>query len=199
MESEVLDYIKPGLEKAGVAIVACERYSVTEQEFRSVVTKIKGLNPQEICIIGFGYNFSNILREIKQQGIGSGISGGIGLLEMGGDRARDLAEGAVFVAPDFSISKQSSNSSFIQKYIKEHGKQPPYDGAYAYDTMMVLAKALKDSDLTSQSIRAALLKTQDYEGETGTISILPNGDSRTTLVLAIYKNGVAQILETYKK
>ena len=66
---------------------------------------------------------------------------------------------------------------------------PTFDAGYMYDAIFLLVETIKNSSNETDKIKDNLLNVKDFNGATGTISILPNGDSKVSLSLTTYKDG----------
>ncbi|WP_287799531.1 ABC transporter substrate-binding protein [Acidiphilium sp.] len=71
-----------------------------------------------------------------------------------------------------------------------------YEGM-GYDAIYVLADAIKRAaakgSVTGRAIRDEIFQTRDFEGATGPITILPNGDAQRPLPLAELVGGVVRL------
>ncbi len=190
MESEVNDYLIPGLKETGVNISLVEQYSLGEKDFKPIIGKIDRSVVDAVILIGFGFNMPSILKEILQTNLDVQITGGIGLMEFPGEKYSNLVEGVKFIAPELILSESKSASSFRSRYIDAYGIEPTYDAYFIYDQFQLVIQALKKSDSNDvDQIKSNMLEAPSYEGVTGQINLLDNGDATVKLIIAQYKNG----------
>jgi len=199
-EMSAKDYLAPALKKMGIEVPLVESYEMTQRDFSSTVVKIKKYNPEVLAIMGFGHTYPPLFKALKQFGLLEKIKivGGLGFLELPPGAPMVLFEGVVFVAPSFKVGiKKDKGMTFVEKYKKRYGKMPSFDAGYVYDSILMLAEAMKMGGYQPNKIKDTLLTFRKFEGVTGNIEILPNGDSRVDLVLSVYKNGVHIPLSEY--
>ncbi len=185
--------------KEGGTIVGDESYSAGDVDFRAQLTKLKGLSPQALIIPGYYTDVALIARQARELGINVPMLGGDGwdspkLTEMGGV----AIEGSYFVN-HYSVEDPSPRvQGFIAKYKAAAGGQVPDSlAAQAYDTMLVLADAMKRAkDLSGPAVRDALAATKDFPGVTGDITIDDKRNARkAAVVLKIAPGGKYEFVQ----
>lgn len=182
----LMSFLKPEIQ-----LVFDDTYEIGARDFRSQLTKMKAIKESidALVLMGYGPEYTRILKQMKELGITAKVLGNV-------DFVYDFlqkdpnAQGAVFVAPTFSAGEFTpKGQEFYNNYLKEYGKPPSWDVAYAYDTIMVLAKAIEmahDKDL--KNIKDALLGIQNFEGVSGIISVRENRDVETSLIVCTLKD-----------
>ena len=183
-------------QERGGKLVGSEKFKSGAQEFRSILSKAKASGADTVAVFDYGVTLPQILQQARQAGISSEkITGNIGFVGPGVVRLDAvLKEGVVFTGPAFTYRILSEASSpamqtFIREYEARTKKLPDYTAAFAYDTIKLLSAALKGTGGDPQKLKNNLLSTREFPGVTGNITILPNGDSSTDMVLATYKSG----------
>ncbi|HYF93999.1 MAG TPA: ABC transporter substrate-binding protein [Symbiobacteriaceae bacterium] len=79
---------------------------------------------------------------------------------------------------------------FVAKFKAKFGKQPTYDHAHAYDSLMLVINAIKAAGSTDgPAVRDQILKLSPVKGAVGDRRLLPNGDSRTKIYLVRVEDG----------
>jgi branched-chain amino acid transport system substrate-binding protein len=182
--------------ESGGEIAGTDSYPISGQQFRSVLTKMRDSGADKIVMLGYGVAIPKILRQASEIGIaGNRIVGNIGFVGpnvFGLDP--EVTEGAVFTGPAFTYrlrrdSLSGDTKEFVSEYRNRYGESPDYTAAFAYDALKIIARAVNNSDGTPNQVRKSLLKIKDYEGVTGDITILENGDSKTDMIVGIFKDG----------
>lgn len=186
-----IEHLEPKLKELGIESVYKESFEEGEKNFKSFATKILSARPEVLIVLGYGSHFPSLFKALKEfEVIGKvKILGGLDFLELPKDAPKELFEDVVFVLPAVNIITPSKKTEEFRKgYERKYGKIPDHQAAYAYDTIILLAKAMEQVGYDSGKIKDYLLKVKGYEGVSGTIDILPNGDTRTSLSFATYRN-----------
>ncbi len=96
----------------------------------------------------------------------------------------------------------SSTDPLAQKFVaaykaKYSGKVPDAMAALGYDSVMVLADAIKRAGTTDEpKLRDAIAATKDFPGATGITTLDANRDASKPAVIITVKDGKFQYLET---
>jgi branched-chain amino acid transport system substrate-binding protein len=104
--------------------------------------------------------------------------------------AGDSAEGAIFTYPTYDPkNKDALTRKFVDAFKKKYGKEPDIFAVQGYDSLNIVALAVKKGGFTAEAIRQALSETKDYSGVGGPISFAPNGDVIKPLRLMTVRQG----------
>jgi len=100
-------------------------------------------------------------------------------------------------SPDMSTPK---SLKFVADYQKRFGgKTPDAMAALGYDSVMILADAMKRAGTTDgPKVRDALAATKDFDGVTGITTINAQRDADKPAVILEVQNGKFKYLETVK-
>lgn len=158
----------------GLNIVADEEFITDTKDFRSIVTKIKALDPDVILINPqTGAAFARIATQARQLGIKAAF---IGSEFNGTEVIKPETEGTVVsVAPGLVGEK---GKAYIEAYKVEYGKEPNYayySGA-GYDNLMLFAEGIKQYGYDASKVKDWLYELKSYDGTIGTYSFDSNGD-----------------------
>lgn len=106
-------------------------------------------------------------------------------------------EGVILVA-SFDVNSQSpALLAFKQQYRDQYGYEPNYSAMLGYETMLVLAEALKRTDGKADGLPQALKEINNLPGLTSNISIDPYGDVIRPVYLFQVKDGKIQTIGEY--
>lgn len=94
-------------------------------------------------------------------------------------------------------SKAEKYLAFQEQFRKAYEKDPAFGAAFSYETLYVLAHALKETKGEAKGLKSALLKIKDFPGLIDTLSITPNGDVIRPYYLGEVKDSKFQDLENY--
>jgi branched-chain amino acid transport system substrate-binding protein len=79
-----------------------------------------------------------------------------------------------------------SAKAYTKAYVKEFRKQPGVWGDFTYDSVYVLAAAMKKAGTTNYTaLKKAVLATKNYEGATGSITFMKKTGNRTEVPVEI--------------
>jgi ABC-type branched-subunit amino acid transport system substrate-binding protein len=103
-------------------------------------------------------------------------------------------EGAVFVDGFFADSPAPVVREFVEKFRLHYAKTPDLLAAQAYDSLFILAQAIKAGATTREELREELLKVRDFPGVSGTTSFNDDGNAaKIPFLLAIQNGRIVQL------
>ena len=182
----------------GGKVIVEQVYNGGDKDFKGQLTAIKAANPDAILITGYYTEVGLIAKQAKQLGITSPIFGGDGwesskLIEIGG---ADV-EGTYF-STHFSPEADSPIvKKYAAKFKAKYGELPDAMAALGYDSMMVLAEAIKKAGTTDgPKLRDAIAATKDHVGVAGTITLDAKRNATKPAVILTVKDGKFKYLET---
>lgn len=189
---ELEQYIIPFLKENNIDYYV-EKFDVGQQDYKALATKVSQWKTSDVIILGYGSDFPNILKEITSfSNKKINIWGGIGFAEIPDNTPQSLLNNVTFVAP--RVIQKQEGFDFFKNY-KERFKTNyvPYDAAYTYDALMLLAEIINEKQSIDPSI---IYKTMTdnikYTGVTGEIKI-EQKEISTNVVICKFENGVAII------
>lgn len=184
---------KKTYKKSGGKVVAEEAYVGKDTDFRATLTRIKAKNPEFIFIPGYYEEVGLIIKQAREMGITVPLMGADGwdspkLIELAGSDALNntfITNHYTSEDPDEAIQKFVT--TFKDKY---NGESPNAFNALGYDTVYLLADAIKRAGGTDTAkIKEALAKTKDLSLITGVITIDKNHDPIKSATVLEYKDG----------
>ncbi|MFL0245751.1 ABC transporter substrate-binding protein [Candidatus Clostridium stratigraminis] len=184
--------------KLGGSVVDEEAYQAKDTDFKAVLTKIKGQNPDVLFVPGYYEEVGLIVRQAKELGLNVPILGGDGyespkLTELAGKDALNN----VYYTSHYSSKDDSPNVvKFRDTFNKKYGKDPDAFNALGYDLGYFLADALKRAGtVDSLKLKDALADTKDFNGVTGTFSMDKNHNPVKSVTVIQMKNGEPTFLK----
>ena len=178
--------------KKGGSIVATEAYLQKDTDFKAALTKIKAANPDVIYVPGYYQEVGMIIKQAREMGMTQPIVGGDG---WDSTKLAEIAGAANLVDCYFSNHYSSDDTSevvqnFVSNYQKAYGQKPDAPAAVAYDSMMILAQAIKDANSTDKdTVKAALEKISGFNAVSGKISFNEFHDPVKSAVVLSFKDG----------
>jgi branched-chain amino acid transport system substrate-binding protein len=185
------DFFRKTFKELGGEIVADERYTSGDIEFRAQLTTIRAAKPDAIFVPGYYTELGLIAKQARELGIDVPLLGGDGwdsekTLEIGGS----AVEGYYFSTHYAADSNSPKVQEFVRRYQQKYGQTPDAMAALGYDTAGILADALTRAGETSGAkLRDAIASTQNYEGVTGRITIDPARNARKDAVVLKIEGG----------
>ena len=163
--------------KRGI-IKTVESCNEGDRDFRTQLAKIIASKPDAFYCPTYGKEGGLILKQVKEFGFdkpifGSDVWSSPELLTSAGN----AAEGVFLVKP--APPKGIAYGEFRSKYLTKYNEEPDVYAAYAYDIMIILAKAFDSEKVTGSEIRDYLLTMSSYDGVTGVTKFDTNGDCNT--------------------
>lgn len=135
--------------KDGITITE-EKYTNDDKDFKAILTKVKGQNPQAIFIPDYYNTIGLIISQAKDLGINAQYLGGDGWDGIQTNFGK-VAEGAIFASQFAPDDPDQHVQKFIAEYKKEYKADPIIFAALGYDTGTILETALKNvKDLSSK-------------------------------------------------
>ena len=172
------------------AKVLNERYPTSLLDFKSIISKVKSFNPDVIIVNGFAGNLISIIKTFHQNNIEMAkIMCSMDLLDTTNELSRDLLEGISVTAPAFVIPAKQTDKmhQWMEAYKQQHGKNPAYTEAYAYDMMNMICKAALSSK-SSKNLMTSLFQVK-MDGVTGKLEFAPNGELYPNMYTVRFING----------
>jgi branched-chain amino acid transport system substrate-binding protein len=156
----------------GGTIVARETYLQKDTGFGAQLQRVRDANPDVIFVPGYYQEVGLVVRQAREMGIAVPILGGDGwdspriVQYSGPDALNDT-----YFCNHFAVQDQAPlTKKFVAAYSREYGKLPNAIPALGYDSLHILAAAVKKAgDADPEKICDAIEKTQ-LEGVTGRIS-----------------------------
>ena len=194
------DVMKAALEKLGMEVLATETFGGKDTDFSAQLTKIKSLNPDAIVVSALVEAGSGIMLAKKALGIPAKVRiiGGNGLNSPKiGEIAGDAADGTLVGSPWFIGKNDPANQKFIADYKAKYNDVPDQFAAQAYDTLFLVADAIKKAGAADPEKIKDALQTVKRIGVLGSFSFTPDRDPADTsgVVVIEMKGGKFQALQ----
>lgn len=185
-------FFKNAFAKGGGTVIGEEAYLQKDQDFKTVLTKVKALNPEVIYVPGYYEEVGKIVKQARELGITVPIIGGDGwdspkLTEI----ATAPALNNTYFTNHYSVDDTSAASkAFVEAYNKEYGQVPDAMAVLGYDAANVLIDAIKRANSAEPAkIREALAATKDYPAVTGATTLNATHDAVKSAVIIEMKDG----------
>ena len=191
-------FFKEGMVAGGGKIAVEQNYSGGDKDFNAQLTSIKASNPDGIFVPGYYTEVGLIALQAKQLGLTVPIFGGDGwesssLVPIGGAALEGDYFSTHFSPEDTSPAVQN----FVKQYKQKFNETPDAMAALGYDSVMILADAMKKTGSTDGAkVRDALAAEKDFPGVTGNLTMDANRNASKPAVILAIKNGTFKYVET---
>lgn len=135
------------LNKAGGRIVAKESFALGDRDMTAQLTKVRGLNPDALFVMGYVEQVAFVLRQAAELGLKQpryGFSGGneAQFLKVA---SSEQMEGAWDLRPtELTVEALGPTAkAFVENYAKKFNEQPTPNAPYAYDGVYALRDAIQ--------------------------------------------------------
>ena len=182
----------------GGSVVIEEAFLQKDTDFKSTLTKIKVANPDFIYIPGYYQEVGLIIKQARELGINVPIAGGDGwdsakLPEIAGKSALN---NTYFSSLYSSDEASEMNKKFVEEYQKEYNTKPDVFAALAYDSALLVAKAIEDAKSAEPAkIAEAMSKISGFKGVSGDVVFDEQHNPIKSAVIIEYVDG-AQTFKT---
>jgi branched-chain amino acid transport system substrate-binding protein len=174
----------PMAEKLGAKILSTDMVSVGTTEFRPILTKIKGLNPEAVYFGGVVMEGALIRDQMGKVGLNKLFCAISGIKD---DKFLEVAgpsgEGVLSIEPGKPIEKLEEGTQFINAY-KAAGYREPF-GAYgpnAYDSAGIILEAISKVGTDDKGAIMKYIRGIKYKGLMGETSFDATGQTTNILV-----------------
>jgi len=185
--------------KAGGAnIVAREHTTDKDTDFKAILTKIKGRNPDLVMFGGIDPQAGPMAKQMSELGIKAKFIGGDGMQTPNFIKlAGPAAEGAMASVPGLAKEKMPGGSAFLQKFKARFNADVELFAPMGYDAVMVFVDSMKRAGSTDPAKFLPELKKTNYQGVIGPIAFDDKGDLvNGALTIYVVKSGKWEALET---
>ena len=183
----------------GGEIIADQKHSEGDKDFRAQLTAIKAAKPDAIFVSGYYTEGALICKQARALGLDAVIFGGDGweapeLITIGGA----AVEGTYYSAHYSKDSPAPEVVNFIAKFrARWDGETPDGIAANGYDAVLLLVEAIKRARTTDgPALRDAIATTKGFAGVTGRITIDAQRNAAKPAVILTIKNGKFEFVES---
>lgn len=185
-------FFKENFVKNGGQVVIEEAYLQKDTDFKSTLTKIKAAQPDFIYIPGYYQEVGLIVKQAREMGITVPMAGGDGwdsakLPEIVGKAALENTFFSSLYSPD---DTSDLNKEFVAEYKKAYNTNPDVFAALAYDSTLLVAKAIEDAGSADPAkIAEAMAKIKGFKGVSGEVTFNEEHNPIKSAVIIEHKDG----------
>jgi branched-chain amino acid transport system substrate-binding protein len=188
------------MKAAGVSMASSQTYTTGDKDFSAQLTMIVKSGADSLFLPNYYSEVPLQVKQARQLGFtgnifGSDAWGNYELVKLGGK----AFEGLYFTTHYAADAATPKAQAFIKAYQASYGATPDDVAALTYDSLGLLAHAIKAAGkLDRESVRNALAAVTAYDGVTGTMQFKGTGDPIKSAVVVKIKNGKFAYFQTVK-
>lgn len=181
-------------------ILSEDYYKEGEVDFRSVLAKIRDNGAEAIILYGLADTTPIIARQMLELGLAGKVTL-IGNGEFNTEKtiksAPKAMEGAVEAAAWLPQFDSPASKAFVEEFTKTYNEAPNNHAYVHWDTVNLLAKAIKEAGSADKvKVRDALSKIK-YQSPVGEVTFDDHNQARLPMILLQIENGVPSIKGAY--
>ena len=191
--------LEAAAQREGLQLVAKPTYNNGDKDFKPQLLTIKDGGAEGIFMWGLYQDAALIGKQARQLDMKAQLFGASGmaalkLIELGGDAVQGLILTQTFL-PD---SPDAKVKEFVTKYKEKYKENPIPHAAQAYDTVYILADAVKKANgVKPDALRDAIAKTSGLTLVTGSPKFNDKGDDiGKNLLVTVIKGNQFELIKT---
>jgi ABC-type branched-subunit amino acid transport system substrate-binding protein len=177
--------VKAGLAKAGAPAVAMVSVTSTQTDYTSALNKVAAAHPGLLYISAYGAEAGAIAKAASTQNTGKCF---VDLAAQGPDfvtGATQPVASACLSSGVPSAQQFAGASQYVTNYQSMFHTSPGTWGTFTYDSVEILAAALKQAGWHQKAVNSALSHIKNYQGITGPITIAASTGNRVQSTVVI--------------
>jgi branched-chain amino acid transport system substrate-binding protein len=192
------DAFERTVKEGGVKVVAREHTTDKDTDFKAILTKIKGRNPDLIMFGGIDPQAGPMVKQMSELGIKAKFIGGDGMQTPNFVKlAGPASEGVMASMPGLPKEKMPGGAQFLQKYKAKFNQDVELFAPMGYDAVMVFIDSMKRAGSTDPAKFLPEVGKTNYQGVIGPIAFDEKGDLRNgPITIYVVKGGKWEPLET---
>ena len=202
--------VEKTLKAAGVKVLPREKGTDKTVDWKAVLTKIKGKNPDAVFYGGMDATGGPLLKKARELKMTAVFAFGDGACT---DKMAELAGPAAegLLCSQAGIPVQAAGRKFLDAYKAKFKIDPILYSPFTYDSTNLLINAMKKADSSDPAKYLPALAASDYNGASGNIRFDEKGDRKDAEMtiftlkegkitpVAILKSGKSMTLDEYAR
>src|SRR3954468_17362806 len=184
----IANEVEKTLKAAKIQVLAREKGTDKTTDWKAILTKLKGRNPDAVFYGGMDATGGPLLKQGKELGMKAVFSFGDGactdkMKELAGDAAEGL------LCSQAGIPPQAASKKFLDAYKKKFGQDPILYAPFTYDAANLLIEAMKKANSSDPKSYLPELQKISFSGSTGTIEFDDKGDRKNAEMTIFTRRG----------
>ncbi|WP_321923403.1 branched-chain amino acid ABC transporter substrate-binding protein [Paraburkholderia guartelaensis] len=184
----------------GMKVLSHDATNDKAVDFRAILTKIKGENPDAIMYGGMDATGGPFAKQARQLGLRAKVLSGDGVCtESLAELAGAATDNIVCSQAGMAVERMNGGAAFAAKYEKRFGHPIEFDAPFTYDAVYIIVDAMKRANSTDHAKILAQIPGTDYKGVIGETTFDSKGDLKHGVIsLYNYKGGKKTLLDVVK-
>ena len=172
------DQVDKTMKEAGTNVVVRESATDKTSDFKAVLSKIKGMNPDYVFWGGMDDTAATLVKQMKELGMTAKLTSADGactekFIELSGDAGK----GVICSQAGMPLSKMAKGADFNANYEKAFpGQKVQIYSPFSYDATYALVEAMKIANSVDPEAIAAAMPKVNFEGLIGQVAFDEKGD-----------------------
>lgn len=160
-------------EAAGMEVVAEEYLNAADKDFKPLIASMRSSAPDTVLLALFQVEAAQLFQQAREMGFAPTWLSGASLFNPQLiDLAGSAADGLLLVSAFYPASDKPAVKAFVEAYQAKYGSEPSKFAAHSYDSVRLIADAIKQAGSTDgAAVRDALAATNGFEGVIGTVTV----------------------------
>ncbi|MDW8468264.1 MAG: branched-chain amino acid ABC transporter substrate-binding protein [Burkholderiales bacterium] len=173
----IANEVEKTLKAANIKVLAREKGTDKTTDWKAVVTKLRGRNPDAVFYGGMDATGGPLLKQARELGMKAVFSFGDGACT---DKMKELAGDAAegMLCSQAGIPPQAADKKFLEAYKKKFNTDPILYAPFTYDAAKLLITAMQKADSADPAKYLPVLAKLEYTGATGKIAFDEKGDRK---------------------
>jgi branched-chain amino acid transport system substrate-binding protein len=169
--------VEKTLKAAGIKVLPREKGTDKTTDFKAVLTKLKGRNPDAVFYGGMDATGGPMLKQARELGIKAVFAFGDGACT---DKMAELAGAAAegLICSQAGIPPQAASKQFTDGFKTKFGKDPILYSPFTYDAAWLLIESMKKANSPDPAKYLPELAKISHRGATGLIEFDEKGDRK---------------------
>jgi branched-chain amino acid transport system substrate-binding protein len=168
--------VEKTLKAAGVQVVAREKTNDKATDFKAILTKMKGKNPDAIFYGGMDATGGPMIKQARELGVKATFAFGDGACTSEMTKLGGAASEGMYCS-QAGIPTQMASKAFQDAFKAKYGDVKQY-APFFYDAANLLIAAMQKADSTDPAKYLPVLASMSYDGATGHIEFDAKGDRK---------------------
>ncbi|HVF64330.1 MAG TPA: branched-chain amino acid ABC transporter substrate-binding protein [Casimicrobiaceae bacterium] len=181
--------VEKTLKASGVTVVAREKTNDKATDFKAILTKMKGRNPDAVFYGGMDATGGPMLKQARELGINAVFSFGDGactdtMKQLAGDK---VAEG--LICSQAGLPANAASKQFLDAYKAKYNVDPIIYAPFTYDAANMIIESMQKADSADPAKYLPILQKLSHKGSTGTIEFDEKGDRKNAEITIFSMKG----------
>ncbi len=185
---------------AGLRVLSHDATNDKAVDFRAIVTKIKGENPDAIMYGGMDATGGPFAKQARQLGVRGKILGGDGVCSTDlPNLAGPASDSVICTEAGMALEKMPGGAAFVRRYEARFHQPLQVYAPFAYDAVYIIVDAMKRANSTDAAKVLAAMPATDYQGVIGETSFNAQGDLKHGAISVFsYKDSKKVLLDVVR-